>query len=40
METYEVGKRYGGALGHDEGVMFDITDGGILLPLYFCKPDK
>lgn len=40
METYEVGKRYGGALGHDEGVMFDITDGGILLPLYFYKPDK
>lgn len=38
IKTYEVGKRYLEAAGHSEGVLFDITDGGIILPLYFYKP--
>ena len=38
MKTYEVGKRYSEAAGHSEGVLFDITDGGIILPLYFDRP--
>lgn len=38
FETYEVGKRYNEAIGHAEGILFDITDAGILIPVYMASP--
>lgn len=38
FKVYEVGKRYPDVIGHDEGIIFDITDSGALLPVYFNNP--
>ena len=36
VKCYEVGVNYFEAIGHQEGVFFDITDSGIILRIYFC----
>lgn len=38
MQTFEVGKSYREALGHEESVMFDVTDSGVIIPIYFRGP--
>ena len=38
FETYEVGKRYNEAIGHAECILFDMTDTGILMPVYMSNP--
>ena len=38
FESYEVGKCYQNARGHSECIQFDMTDTGILMPVYMSNP--
>lgn len=40
FKTYEVGKSYENAFGHQEGVYFDMSDSGAVLIVYFYEPTK
>lgn len=39
FKLYEIGKRYPEAAGHEETLLFDITDDGIIIPIYMNRPD-
>lgn len=38
LTCFQVGKDYPHAIGHSEGVVFDVTDSGILVQVFFYKP--
>ena len=38
FKIFEVGKTYPEAIGHEEAPLFDITDAGILIPIYINRP--
>lgn len=38
FKIFEVGKTYPEAIGHEEAPLFDITDAGIIIPIYINRP--
>lgn len=40
IKTYEVGKCYDSVVNQADGVRFDLTDGGILLPIFMRNPTE
>lgn len=40
MSTYEVGKQYGFAAGHEEGCYFDLADAGGTIAVYMDRPTE
>ncbi|MGI6117848.1 MAG: hypothetical protein ACOYBC_05605 [Bilifractor sp.] len=40
MEEYKVGKTYVDAIGRNDELIFDITDSGIIIPVYFNRPNQ
>lgn len=38
ISSYVVGEKYPNIIGHQDEIKFDITDGGVIIPIYMYKP--
>lgn len=39
INRYVIGEKYPNTIGHNDEIKFDLTDGGVIIPIYMRKPN-